>query len=58
VAIEQWSDRAVTFLVPTDAFSVEGRWERTLAIGQPAAVTIVTNTGMKSRTLSLMVQSP
>lgn len=55
VAVRQWTNSSITFLVPTSAFAVNNVWERQLTVGQSADVTIVTNAGLKSQTLTPIV---
>lgn len=58
VAIKTWTNTAITFLVPTHAYPVNGLWERQLVAGQIATVTITTNSGLKTVTLTPIVVSP
>ncbi|SMC03623.1 IPT/TIG domain-containing protein [Sulfobacillus thermosulfidooxidans DSM 9293] len=57
VAVKQWSNTRITFLVPTSAYLVDGHYERSLSLGQVATLTIVTASGLKSRPLTVTVGS-
>ncbi len=58
VSVQNWSHSQITFLVPTNAFAVNGLWERSLAANQDATVTVVSASGVKSRTVTSLVVSP
>ncbi len=55
VAIKSWTNTAITFLAPTNAYEVDGHWEAAVQGGSDATLEIVTASGAQSSPLSVPV---
>ncbi len=55
VAIKSWTNTAITFLAPTNAYEVDGHWEAAIQGGSNAAIEVVNASGLQSSPLSVPV---
>lgn len=55
VAIATWSNTSITFMIPTNAFPIAGRYEESLVPGD-ATVTVTGSAGLQTVPMTVMVQ--